>query len=307
MCPKTASTLGLCAVVMLLAVSGCAAPDAEPVARLEIDEPTLELPFPEWRSLHLTWTPEKEVPRSGPLLVFLHLLNEDGELVRTFDHPLDGEWVPNQPLSYEVRIFQSALGPPLEPGDYTLTAGLYTADGERFPLTVGDNEVSSPRRREYRLATVSVPEVSPDAPGFAFANNWGALETGEDAQILGRRWLEDDGVIRVLNLEVPGSVWMRLRIPAEDGDGSGRTRSGRKLALRDSGQAPTLEVASSCSGAVRILEVPGTHEEVLPVFPQAESPECTLRLSANYRLVDATTLREDVAALEIIAWTPAEL
>ncbi len=295
-------TLLILGLWVLLGTFGCSPPDAEPVARLSVDEPSLELPFPEWRSLRLTWTPEKEVPRGGPLLVFLHLLNDDGELVRTFDHPLQGEWVPNQPLSYDVRIFQSALGPPLEPGDYALTAGLYTADGERFPLNVGDTEARTPRRREYTLATVSVPEVSPDAPGFAFANNWGDLETGEDAQILGRRWLEDDGVIRVLNLEVPGSVWMRLRIPADDGTGSGRT-----LALRDAGQAPTLEVASSCSGAVRILEAPGTHEEVLPVFPQADSPECTLRLSANYRLVDAATLREDVAALEIIAWTPAEL
>jgi hypothetical protein len=302
--PRTTSTLGLFTSLVLLVTFGCAAPDADPVARLEVDEQTVELPFPEWRSLRLTWTPQKEIPRSGPLLVFLHLLGDDGKLVRTFDHPLEGDWVPDQPLSYEVRIFQSALGPPLEPGDYTLTAGLYTSDGERFPLVVGDGEARSPRRREYTLATVSVPEVSPDAPGFAFANNWGALETGEDAQILGRRWLEDDGVIRVLNLEVPGSVWMRLRIPAEDGASNG---SGRTLALRDAGQAPTLEVASSCSGAVRILEVPGTHEEVLPVFPQAESPECSLRLSANYRLVDAATLREDVAALEIIAWTPAEL
>lgn len=296
--PRAVLALCLPVVVALLA---CGEPDAEPVARLTIDESALELPYPEWRSVRLTFEPEEEIAQSGALQVFLHLLDAGGELVRTFDHPLPDRWIPGQAIEYEARIYQSALGPPLDPGTYALAAGLYTAGGERFPLAVAGGDEARVGRRAYRLATVTVPELGSDAPGFAFAAPWGAVESGGDAQILGRRWLEDDGVIRVLNLELPGSVWLRLDIPRTDGSGS------RTMALRQASQTPTLEISSSCSGVVRILEAPGAHEEIIPVYPQTDSSECTLRFSANYRLVDASTLREDIAALEIISWTPAEL
>ncbi|MCB1055087.1 MAG: hypothetical protein KDD11_06190 [Acidobacteria bacterium] len=291
----------LLAAALASGLLGCSGPAPEPVATLGLDTDQLELPFPEWRSLRLTWTPTRALDAGASVRVFLHLLDSDHELVRTFDHPFPGEWKVGEPVGDEVRLYQSALGPPLPPGAYTLTAGLHAADGERFPIEVEGRPNTLVGRFEYSIARVTVPEVSPDAPGFTFADAWDDLEAGADTQVLGRRWLEGDGIIRILNLEVPGSVWLRLDIPKEGEPG------GRQVAPRSPGEAPTLEIVSTCSGVTRTVEVPGMREEVLPVYPRDGAPECEILLTANYRLVDPKARRTDVAALEVIAFTPAEL
>lgn len=289
------------AVSLAAGLLACGGPEAEPVATLAVGSDTLELPYPEWRSLRLTWTPAMSLGSQVTPRVFLHLLDADHQLVRTFDHPFPDTWATGSEVAYDVRLYQSALGPPLEPGIYTLTAGLHAETGARFPIAIEGRPEARIGKLEYAVARVTVPELGPDAPGFAFADAWDELEAGADTQVLGRRWLEGDGIIRVLNLEVPGSVWLRLDIPEEGGP------NGRTIAPRNPGQAPTLEIASTCSGVSRMIEVPGVREEVLPVYPLDGAPECEILFSANYRLVDPKARRTDVAALEIIAFTPAEL
>ncbi len=281
-------------------VSGCSAPEPPPppVATVEVALAQAELPFPEWRSLGLKWRPSSPLGAEGTPSVFLHLLSEDGKLERTFDHSFPQEWAVGSEIQYDIEIYQSALGPPLGAGDYDLVLGLYGADGRRWPLEIpGASELP---RWEYKVARVSVPSVGPEAPAFEFSAAWQALEPGGDLQVLGRRWLRGEGSIQVLNLEVPGTVKLRVTVPGDEAGAGG-------WQLRGEEDSPSLEITSSCSGAVRSLEVPGSFDVVLPVFPLGADLTCELVFLANYKLVHVATSQERTLALEVLAWTPAEL
>jgi hypothetical protein len=74
--------------------------------------------------------------------VFVHLIDEDGQIRAQEDHPpLNGEapttsWVPGEVLQDPYRIL---LPPDLLPGYYSLRVGLYNpATGQRLPVTVGN-------------------------------------------------------------------------------------------------------------------------------------------------------------------------
>lgn len=284
-----------------LLLAGCAAPPPPPppVAAVEASLPRGELPFPEWRSLELRWSLSSTLGVAERPSVFVHLLDGDGDLVRTFDHAFPEEWSVGKEIRYDVEIYQSALGAPLASGEYDLVMGLYGADGQRWPLAIaGAAELP---RRAYAVAKVAVPEMGSEAPAFEFPASWQDLEAGSDLQILGRRWLRGNGSIQVLNLEVPGTVKLRVMVPGGKGGGA------EVWQLREGSDLPTLEITSSCSGAVRSLEVPGAFDVVLPVFPSDEDLTCELRFLANYQLVHGVSFLERSLALEILSWTPAEL
>ncbi|MCB1032885.1 MAG: hypothetical protein KDD47_03515 [Acidobacteria bacterium] len=285
--------------VLFLLVVGCSRPEpAEPVATVQVNLSNDSLPFPEWRTVGLTWHPTAPLDVDGQPSVFLHLLDGAGELVRTFDHPLPSPWEIGGDLQYEVEIYQSGLGAPLAPGEYELVLGLYGAGKQRWPLSIAG--ATERPRWEYSVARVEVPAVGADSPAFEFPAPWSPLEPGSDLQVLGRRWLSGNGAIEVENLEVPGTVKLRVAVPAGGSDAAG-------WEFRRGEEAPVLEVSSTCSGTVRSLEVPGTFEVVLPVFPAGEDLSCELRFLANYELVHGSTQERRTLALEILSWTAAQL
>jgi len=291
--------LKITAVILVLAglTGGCAekAPP-EPAAELSLSSPTLELPYPEWRSLRFEWLPLQELPKTTGVAVFVHLLDRDGNLVRTFDHPLPQPWKVGESVSGEVQLYQSVLGAPLSPGEYSLTVGLYGSEGSRWPLAVEGEDLG---RFEYSVATVSVPPVSPEAPAFTFREGWDLVENGGDHQILGRRWLSGNSRVRIQTLEVPGSLWLRLNVPAPKGS--------EPLQALDSTAPPSFDVSSTCSGFVRSLEPPGIHQLVVPVFPSEDGTDCELELIPSFLRPPSDDSTESLAALEILAWSPAEL
>ena len=78
--------------------------------------------------------------------VMVHLESPSGQLLRTFDHPFPGGWEVGEERRYEIVVFQSALGPVLEAGDYGLAVGLYDLSGHRWPVaTKGDREAATVR------------------------------------------------------------------------------------------------------------------------------------------------------------------
>src|SRR6185503_12304723 len=152
-----ATSLALLLPCVLIAAGCRRAP--EPVAKLTLTSKQLDFPHGRLVPLELRWEPSQPLPSlPGPSpLVFVHLLDAQGNVARTFDHPLAGRWQPGSPIVDRVPMYHSAIGPALPPGDYRLTVGLYDGKDKRFALTV-DGEML--KRQEYVVAQVKVPEVS---------------------------------------------------------------------------------------------------------------------------------------------------
>lgn len=246
-----------------LFVNGCGGPPPEPVAELRLEEAEWRLPYPEWRTLTLAWTPRQELSADA-VWCFVHLKDDAGEVVRTFDHEVRGDWQVGEELRYELTLFQSVLAPGLAPGAYSVELGLYDpASGERWPLRIESASAEPVGQRAYRVAQLDVPQATPDAPRLTFSTGWTPPAAGTDRQILARRWLSGEGQLTVGDLDVPGSLWMRLRVPEPEAAGTIRL-------LDDAvGGQPRLELTSTCTGRVHNLDVPGVHELVLPVYAAA--------------------------------------
>lgn len=290
-----------CSLLLLVALgltSACGSPSAPPVAALKVDLRDRQLPYPEWRTVSLSWTPAADLPAGSAPVCFVHLRSIDGKVVRTFDHTLPDGWQVGQPLRYDIQLYQSALAPALAPGEYQLLVGLYdAASGGRWPLAVeGADETG---RRAYRVGSLEVPQSTPDAPRFTFSEEWQAPEEGQDSQVLARRWLTRHATLQVSDLDVPGSLWLRLHLPPPQDPQA-------DLVLDAPDQAPALTISSSCSDATHSLEPTGIHQLVLPVYAAPGSTGCQIELTANYavRLPDGE-LRS--AAMEVLSWTSAQL
>jgi hypothetical protein len=248
--------------------------------------------------LRLTWTPQAELLGApGEPTVFIHLWNRSGDLLRTFDHPLPKPWQVGGEISYDLELYQSVLAAPLPPGDYDLSAGLYTADGRRWPLTVKGREM---KRQEYLLTTLTVPPVSAETPTFTFPTGWADPVEGRDLQVPVLRWMAGEAAVQVGNLGVPGSLWLRLNLP--DGEGPWQQRF-----VGDTEKKPRLEVRAECSDEFEELDTLGIHEVVLPIYGEGGDASCRLHFQANYALVHSDTGEERTAALEVLAWSPAVL
>ncbi|MGH7336226.1 MAG: hypothetical protein ACREI7_01490, partial [Myxococcota bacterium] len=150
----------------LLAAGGCQ-PARSPIARLEVAPAELELAWPRFVELEVELEPIAPLPPGvdRPIL-FVHLLDEPGSVVRTFDHELPGEWKTGSRVRYEHRIYQSALASPLPAGRYLLSVGLYDPEVGRFALESAGLEIA---KLEYQVATVDVPATVAGGPEARFS------------------------------------------------------------------------------------------------------------------------------------------
>ncbi len=141
-------------LALSLVVLSCGEDDGPPVARVDVTPRQIRLGFPEAQPLQLQWTPTAPLEGlSSQPMVFIHLLDADKKLVRTFDQPFPQTWTPGTPVSFEARLFQSQLAPPLSPGTYSVTVGLY--EGKRRWALEGLGERVD--RAEYVSSHVEVP------------------------------------------------------------------------------------------------------------------------------------------------------
>jgi hypothetical protein len=295
-----ASALAVC----LVAVSGCHKEDDAPaVARIEVQPRTLRLPYPELTLLHLTWTPLASLgdatppTQPPPPTVFVHLLDGKGGVVRTFDHTFPQAWVEGTPVSYDLKLYQSAIADALPAGQYRLSIGLYAKGGKRWPLEGLGKPIG---RREY-LAAVVEAQTSSDAPRFVFSPNWLPVEAGTDRQVVARRWLsEENGTISLEDVRGPGAVWMMVRIPAA-------VDANEKLVLNGGGaNVPKVLVRGSCGGVEIEVSGTGAHEIEMPVGGPGEGGACRISFIPNFRLVSTAVPQQRSISLESIAWTPGK-
>ena len=283
-------------LVPCLALAACRGA-GEPVAELTAAPAVLELQLGSFAELALRVVPLTDLEPGVVPQVFLHLVDEPGSVLRTFDHRLPGEFRNGQEIAYRVRIHQSAVAEPLAPGRYTLTAGLHDGAGGRFPLRGAGAEVA---RLEYAVAIVDVPEPSPSLPGVRFSPSWLPVEAGRDRQIVARRPLAGagPGTFQIGPLQGPGEILLRLGLPVA---GSGR------LERLSEEPTPKIRLHSSCGDFQ--AELPGEPgadgsglELLIPVPATAAPVECDIRIEPNFlvRTGDQTEARS--ISIELLAW-----
>jgi len=273
--------------------------EGAPVGELAVSRTSLVLPFPERTDLTVSWTPQHRLrDLEPPLRVFVHLRGTGGQILRTFDHPFPAPWEPGRVVQYDIALFQSALGPPLAPGTYDLTMGLYDAAGRRWAVNAPGEVVA---RDEYRVAGVVVPMATPPVPQFVADASWGLVEGGGGAQILGRRWLTRSGHLSLQGIQSNGTVWMRLVVAAASDEN-------QQLVMDPDADQQAVRISTSCGSGQELLTGDGPHEVRLAIESNgsgdAQQP-CDIRFDANFQVVDLETLKRRVLQLEILAWIPS--
>jgi len=283
---RALSPIALAAV----ALAGCGG-KSTPVARVEVEPHQVRLPYSQVQTVHLTWTPTAALDGESPT-VFVHLLDGRRKVVRTFDHAFPQRWREGAPVSYDVKLYQSAMAPPLPAGNYGLTLGLYSKD-KRWALDGLGEPVG---RDEYRVAEVEVPPQKPNMR-FAFSATWSPPEPGGDKQVLARRWMAERAAIRLVNQHGPGTVWMVVQIPETNAPDY-------KVVLDPGASAPSVMAVGNCGGTETNLTGPGLHEAELTVDPPPPDGFCRILLSSNFVLEPMAAGRRRSASLENIAWIP---
>ncbi len=279
---------GLLVACCLLAVSLTTACGRQPppVGRVEVEPDEITLLYPGIAEYRLLWTAETPLEgRQGELRAAVHLLGRKGAVLRTFDHPLGFEWTPGATATVERMLYQSALAPPLETGTYELRIGLYDASGHHWKLSSAG-------------AAIRVKEATEGFPAFYFSPEWEPIDSGTDRQVLGRRWLRADGVIRLGELTRPGTLWLQLAIP--------EPREGElELVLEEGATAPEVIVRSSCGDLSETRSGIGSHRVMLAIVPPADEtlpPECEISLDANYKLISIVDRTRLTVGLESLSW-----
>jgi len=293
----SASILAWALAAGLAGVGGCGEGDGEPVARLAAEPMRLELPYGSYAELDLDWRVSAEPEEAAePLRVFLHLLDADGDLARTFDHDVSGAWSAGREWRYTTRLYQSLLSPPLPPGAYALTGGLYDAEGRRWPVATESERVG---RDEYRLATVEVPSRGIELPEVEFTGGWSPTLAGADRQVVAFRWLSGDGAIGLRELSERGTLWLGLRVPPEGG--TLRRRMIGEAAEGGDG-VPRVRIAAGCSGFEAQVSGEGRHDVAVPLTSADGS--CEVVLEPNY-VLDSPDEAGRSLLLEVLTWNPA--
>jgi hypothetical protein len=289
------NVLRIAVAALTFAAAGCGRQEPA-VAELRVEPARLRLGPAELQRLRFTWSPSAPLAGGGQPTVFVHLLDRREKVVRTFDHLFPQRWSEGEPVAYDVAVFQSALAPPLVPGKYRLSVGLYGPGGERWAL---DGLGKPLRRDEYVAAAVEVP-ADGGGPRFVFPPEWGPLEPGSDRQVLARRWLAGEASFRLEGVRGRGAVWLVLRIPSADGPG-------QSLQLDGGSGAPSvrIRVSDSCGGVETAVSGPGRHEIEMPVDEVPQDGICTIALRPNFRFVAPGLAGPRSASLETAAWISA--
>jgi hypothetical protein len=258
---------------------GCREEEA-PAARLTTSSSLVRLAYPESVPLTFEWTPLVPLRRAGMRpTVFVHLIDRPNHVLRTFDHDLPGAWTVGVTQRDEFDLYQSALGPPLAPGSYTLTAGLYDpALGYRWRLSTGGPDVTG--HREYRVSSVQAPSGRSEDARFRFSGGWSAVEPGTDRQVLQRRWLTGSGSLWI----EPSPRARTIRIEMRVGDKSG-ARAG---------------IAATCAVSVHELAVGARWIEAVPV----PGEHCEIRLENLQAPPSPAATAARWLAVEALAWRP---
>ena len=294
--PRIASSTAVC--VLALCFLACEKSEP-PVATLGVAPERLTLGVSEVRTVRLSWEIVRPLTGlSGELRVLVHVLQQPGEVLRTFDHAFPQPWSDSETVEYEIDLYQSALGPPLPSGEYTLSIGLYDEAGKRWPLEAAGENIDG---AEYAVARLEVTDET-SAPMFRFSESWAAVEPGLDRQILGRRWLTGAGSIFASEVRESGTLWLKIWVPpVEPGD--------YRLVLDPGYQRSRVLVRSDCGESEIELTGEGHHELDIPIELEEQvdgASECEIAFEPNFHLLTPGSPDRRTIQLEMLAWQPTK-
>lgn len=250
----------------------------------------MTLPHGSFVPVELTWTMGRAVPQGSASLAFVHLMDGDGVVRRTFDHGVAGGWAAGESRVETLPLYHSAIGPALAAGRYDLVVGVTDGEGTRWPLSTDGQPAG---RMEYSVASVDVPELDPAGSRFVFDDAWLPVEAGTDVQVVARRWLTGSGALEVSRLpQDAAELGLVLQIPA--------ATDGLRLVLAEGADQASLLVTTDCSGFEAQMTGPGIHEIRVPVEWGTES--CRLRFEPTFHLVELESLRRLAASLEQLGY-----
>lgn len=151
----------------LAAITCGASDDAAPVARVEVAIDRGRVPAGAPAAFTYRFTPLADI--DGDYLVFVHLVNVDGQLLWDDDHEPPtptSAWRAGERVEYTREVFLPAS---LRPGDVTIEVGLYRGD-ERLPLEASRR----PRSASTRAYPVVDLQVAPDTDNvyLTFPEGW---------------------------------------------------------------------------------------------------------------------------------------
>ncbi len=291
--------LGAAVVLPLVVLAGCRGA-GEPVAELAVSPAELELQLGTHVELALRIMPLADLSPGVVPRVFLHLIDEPGSVLRTFDHDLPVPFRSGQEIAYKVRIYQSAVAEPLAPGLYTLTAGLHDGSGGRFRLRAATPKTTEIAKLEYAVAAVRVPEPSPEQRAVRFSPEWLPVEPGRDRQIVARRPLAGagPGTFQIGPLQGPGEILLRLGLPVP---GTGRIE---RLSAEPTSK---IRLHSSCGDFEAELPgepgADGSGAEILIPVPATSGPvQCDVRIEPNFVLRTGDQAEARSINIELLAW-----
>ncbi len=292
------SQLKLLAACILLAPCILACRQQAPVARLQVSPQALALPYPHSAFLELSWLPLAPLDvASSELLVFVHLIDQEGKVRRTFDHRFPETWAEGSEITYPLELHQSAIAPPLPPGSYDLPLGLYEASGRRWPLDIEAPEVDD---EEYVLAEVAIPYPVMATPRFHFSDAWEATQDTGLRQVVAHRWLnEQPADLLIWGIDRPGEALLSFtihRLQEQD----------FRLRTTTPNEVPAVAVESECGSVRGRLSGYGFHQIRLSVPASATGQRCTVRFSPDFYFINSDSSRRYSALLESMTWMPAE-
>jgi hypothetical protein len=282
--------------VLLVLLAACK-PERPPVAKLGVTPDHLDLGWPAFTEIQISLEPLADLPGGdAPPILFLHLLDEPGSVVRTFDHPLPQPWQRGRTMNYSVRVYQSALGEPLHPGDYLLTAGLYRPGRERYALRTKGEEVG---RYEYRVAGVTVSAASDRMPHARFSEHWLPPQAGTDRQVVARRTLTggSTGTIQFGPVDGAGRLMLAFVIPESAGSS--------RLEVLDGGTLPKVRLTSSCGGGQPEVSGVGRFQIDLDVPSAGATRLCDITVAPNFQVTSTGRAEATSVVFEGLSWGAA--
>ncbi len=287
---KVAPALLTVALALGLLAAGCSRGGA-PLASLKLSTTEIQLPYGALVVVAMRMECLRELP-AGPMVLFTHLLDAEGKIVRTFDRPFSVARVQGCVVTTPLTLWQSALSAPLPAGRYRLRVGLSSARRGRIPLAV---EGVVGHRRGYEVAQVVVPELSEPWPRLVLDGTWKAPASAEDRQLPGQRWLESDGDIVVKGIRHEQTLRLSVRLlEAEE--------NGLKLVLQEGETQPAFTLEANCDAGRGRFVGAVDHDLRVRLTPSGETNECRLHLAPNFTLIDPRTLERTTLGLERATW-----
>jgi hypothetical protein len=267
-------------ILLALVLAACGKTPSQPVAAVTLEPSSLTLPHGGVAQGELRWQLLDGFPdEADDLLVFVHLVNDRGDVVLTADHPLPAS--SDRQVVDPLTLFHSALAIPLPSGSYRLVVGLYRPRGERLALrgeAVG--------RMEYAVGSVNIPPGDATS-SYQFSDTWTPPTPGGDRQVRALRWLMDPGSITV---QGAGYILLEVRLPEHT--------EGKQLLLDEGIDEPLVEV-TACDGFEQTLRGLGRHRLTIP-----SQGSCDIQLTPSFSWVDLQTFAKSSLVIEQLGRLP---